>query len=97
MQEDNAAEVLETRDQTEREMKQRHRHDREAREREIRAKAVAKRRVRLNISKSHNKVYEWILLEYDAEFYVCRPFEIEFQWKSVSGYAALTHSACDVG
>lgn len=82
------AEETNERGVTEKEVQKRIQREREERVQEICSRPVMKRRVRLNISKSHNKVYEWILLEYDAEFFVYRPFEIEFQWKSVSGHAS---------
>src|SRR4051812_32201489 len=47
---------------------------------------VQKRNLRLNISKQHVDLYEWIIVQYDAIYNSHYPFEFEVQWKSVSGY-----------
>lgn len=37
------------------------------------------------VSRPGAAIYEWIIMEYDALYSVQHPFELEFQWKSVSG------------
>jgi len=54
---------------------------------------LPKRELRVNLSKPHLNLYEWITVQYDSVYNSHYPFEIEVQWKSVSGCVAFLFSS----